>query len=677
MGPTSLGPSEVQLSPYGLRQGFGIEENLHPFPSPPGSSQHMTNSVLLSNMYCFSPMSPVSVASEDIGMVSSISSNQKATATCLRVCKEGSRPVVGCPQVQLPQSSHSSKNCVHPLTSSMSLTSSPLFYSSSSSSSSSSSTTNLSLCSSSVHLSSAPLPTPPLSRAGHHDSIRNVPLQQQQLDLHGPLPVALKQEPGDELFLPCNQALFHLKHEEDRARLGQERHRRPAPCGTLPSPHEHLHSQQCLPTDLKDHCLMTSRHSSQEPHAQAGQPCKGREGGEMCMSPRDEQACQWLDCCAAYKQTEELVRHIEKVHVDQRKGEDFTCFWAGCVRRYKPFNARYKLLIHMRVHSGEKPNKCMFEGCSKAFSRLENLKIHLRSHTGEKPYLCQHAGCLKAFSNSSDRAKHQRTHLDTKPYACQLPGCTKRYTDPSSLRKHIKAHTVKMQQLRDQVLLCSEVETDCMSECLALHSLLSAAPGLMEPGSPGVTVTAVATAPAGPRSQPCISSFPGAEDYSEASIIPLSEALATPPDLSSTPCDLQQRVGGSPQQLPLMSPGRTLPNRFHSSLMFSEVSLLRGRGEPLTHPDRLGLLTDQCDPKHEGLYPDLTGAYHDFHSGNISLLDHLASEASGGLFEPSGYLLNPSSTAPSTVGFSGQEHQASGSHVFPPLQRRVTPQMCL
>ncbi|NXA15090.1 GLIS3 protein, partial [Sapayoa aenigma] len=68
--------------------------------------------------------------------------------------------------------------------------------------------------------------------------------------------------------------------------------------------------------------------------------------------------CCWVDCGKLYDQQEELVRHIEKIHIDQRKGEDFTCFWAGCPRRYKPFNARYKLLIHMRVHSGEKPNKC-------------------------------------------------------------------------------------------------------------------------------------------------------------------------------------------------------------------------------------------------------------------------------------------------------------------------------
>ncbi|KAL5251077.1 hypothetical protein ACHWQZ_G016708 [Mnemiopsis leidyi] len=167
------------------------------------------------------------------------------------------------------------------------------------------------------------------------------------------------------------------------------------------------------------------------------QPCNKRfNNGEKFR-------CRWTGCERPFSSQEQFVRHIEKVHVDQKKGDEFTCYWANCCRRTKPFNARYKLLIHMRVHSGEKPNKCTYMGCPKAFSRLENLKIHLRSHTGERPYLCTQPGCMKSFSNSSDRAKHLRTHQDTKPYACQVPGCLKRYTDPSSLRKHSKAHSTK------------------------------------------------------------------------------------------------------------------------------------------------------------------------------------------------------------------------------------------
>ncbi|XP_058796069.1 zinc finger protein GLIS2 homolog [Phymastichus coffea] len=171
--------------------------------------------------------------------------------------------------------------------------------------------------------------------------------------------------------------------------------------------------------------------------------------------------CLWMDCGCAFAEQTGLVQHIERRHVESSAGSahgasrrprdgrpkeahaqddcQFACLWQGCSRD-RPFNARYKLLIHMRVHSGEKPNKCPFAGCKKAFSRLENLKIHQRSHTGERPYACQHRGCSKAFSNSSDRAKHQRTHYDTKPYACQVAGCGKRYTDPSSLRKHAKNH---------------------------------------------------------------------------------------------------------------------------------------------------------------------------------------------------------------------------------------------
>ncbi|NXD81513.1 GLIS3 protein, partial [Halcyon senegalensis] len=236
----------------------------------------------------------------------------------------------------------------------------------------------------------------------------------------------------------------------------------PPPPPQGPPPPYHVHQQR------HPHSLSSHIHSLPVPPSAPGSLLD--EDGEV-DDFNGKHGCRWVDCSALYGQQEELVQHIEKIHIDQRKGEDFTCFWAGCPRRYKPFNARYKLLIHMRVHSGEKPNKCTFEGCKKAFSRLENLKIHLRSHTGEKPYLCQHLGCQKAFSNSSDRAKHQRTHLDTKPYACQIPGCTKRYTDPSSLRKHVKAHSSKDQQVRKKLQSSSELDQDILNDCLTIQPL--------------------------------------------------------------------------------------------------------------------------------------------------------------------------------------------------------------
>ncbi|XP_068152032.1 transcriptional activator cubitus interruptus isoform X1 [Drosophila tropicalis] len=151
-----------------------------------------------------------------------------------------------------------------------------------------------------------------------------------------------------------------------------------------------------------------------------------------------ETNCHWRNCGIEFGTQDELVKHINNDHIQTNK-KAFVCRWEECSRGEKPFKAQYMLVVHMRRHTGEKPHKCTFEGCYKAYSRLENLKTHLRSHTGEKPYTCEYPGCSKAFSNASDRAKHQnRTHSNEKPYICKAPGCTKRYTDPSSLRKHVK-----------------------------------------------------------------------------------------------------------------------------------------------------------------------------------------------------------------------------------------------
>uniref|UniRef100_A0A9L0TBD9 GLI family zinc finger 3 n=1 Tax=Equus caballus TaxID=9796 RepID=A0A9L0TBD9_HORSE len=196
------------------------------------------------------------------------------------------------------------------------------------------------------------------------------------------------------------------------------------------------------------------------PRAQQEQP-EGttlvKEEGDKDESKQEpeviyETNCHWEGCSREFDTQEQLVHHINNDHIHGEKKE-FVCRWLDCSREQKPFKAQYMLVVHMRRHTGEKPHKCTFEGCTKAYSRLENLKTHLRSHTGEKPYVCEHEGCNKAFSNASDRAKHQnRTHSNEKPYVCKIPGCTKRYTDPSSLRKHVKtvhgpeAHVTKKQR---------------------------------------------------------------------------------------------------------------------------------------------------------------------------------------------------------------------------------------
>uniref|UniRef100_A0AC35TJH9 C2H2-type domain-containing protein n=1 Tax=Rhabditophanes sp. KR3021 TaxID=114890 RepID=A0AC35TJH9_9BILA len=150
----------------------------------------------------------------------------------------------------------------------------------------------------------------------------------------------------------------------------------------------------------------------------------------------EEQACQWDNCTDICPSQNMLVEHITTKHITS--SELFFCRWKGCDREH-PFKMQYMLVMHMRRHTGEKPNECTYPHCHKAYSRLENLKTHLRTHTGERPYICEYVGCKKAFSNASDRAKHMnRTHSDKKPYECQQSGCKKAYTDPSSLRKHIK-----------------------------------------------------------------------------------------------------------------------------------------------------------------------------------------------------------------------------------------------
>ena len=119
--------------------------------------------------------------------------------------------------------------------------------------------------------------------------------------------------------------------------------------------------------------------------ARSGGVAKCSTAAAASKQAANQVTCQWFMCGHVVK-ARELMDHIRIQHVEtqvkkvKNESDKFVCLWGGCKVYNKQSCSQSWLDRHILNHSGDKPFRCIVDGCGLRFPSHNSLERHVNSH---------------------------------------------------------------------------------------------------------------------------------------------------------------------------------------------------------------------------------------------------------------------------------------------------------